>query len=47
METIEIDARGFTFNALVDGPETGPLLILLHGLAGLNGVRLIVKRKRY
>lgn len=32
MKTIEIEARGFTFEALVDGPESGPLLILLHGL---------------
>lgn len=32
MKTIEIEARGFTFEALVDGPEDGPLLILLHGL---------------
>lgn len=32
MKTIEIEARGFTFEALADGPEDGPLLILLHGL---------------
>ena len=36
METIEIEARGFTFEALVDGPEDGPLLILLHGLPRNN-----------
>ncbi len=32
MKTIEIEARGFSFSALADGPEDGPLLILLHGL---------------
>jgi len=32
METIEIKARDFTFTALADGPDDGPLLILLHGL---------------
>lgn len=32
MKTIEIEARGLTFTALADGPEEGPLLILLHGL---------------
>ncbi|MCP4749959.1 MAG: alpha/beta hydrolase [Proteobacteria bacterium] len=32
MKPIEIKARGFTFEGLVDGPENGPLLILLHGL---------------
>ena len=32
MQTIEIDARGFTFTTLADGPESGPILILLHGL---------------
>lgn len=32
VKTIEIEARGFTFTALADGPEEGPLLILLHGL---------------
>lgn len=32
MQTIEIAARGFTFSALADGPKSGPLLILLHGL---------------
>lgn len=32
MKKIEIKARGLTFEALTDGPEDGPLLILLHGL---------------
>ena len=32
MKRIQIKARGFTFDALSDGPEEGPLLILLHGL---------------
>lgn len=32
MKTSEVEARGFTFTALSDGPEDGPLLILLHGL---------------
>jgi pimeloyl-ACP methyl ester carboxylesterase len=32
METVEIDARGYTFTALTDGPSDGPLLLLLHGL---------------
>jgi pimeloyl-ACP methyl ester carboxylesterase len=32
MKTTRIEARGLTFEALVDGPEDGPLLILLHGL---------------
>lgn len=32
MKQIEIRARGLTFTALADGPEDGPLLILLHGL---------------
>ena len=32
MNRIQIKARGFTFDALSDGPEDGPLLILLHGL---------------
>jgi pimeloyl-ACP methyl ester carboxylesterase len=32
MKSIEIKARGFVFEALSDGPEDGPLLILLHGL---------------
>ena len=32
MNRIQIKARGFTFDALSDGPEEGPLLILLHGL---------------
>ncbi len=32
MKSIEIEARDFSFSALADGPEEGPLLILLHGL---------------
>jgi len=32
MNRIQIKARGFTFDALSDGPEDGPLLLLLHGL---------------
>ena len=32
MNRIQIKARGFTFDALSDGSEDGPLLILLHGL---------------
>ena len=32
MDEIEIEARGMTFLALADGPEDGPLLLLLHGL---------------
>ena len=32
MNRVQIKARGFTFDALSDGPEDGPLLILLHGL---------------
>jgi hypothetical protein len=32
LKEIEINARGMTFKALSDGPEDGPLLILLHGL---------------
>ncbi len=32
VESIEIEARGLTFTALADGPEDGPLLVLLHGL---------------
>ncbi len=32
MKEIEIEARGMTFQALADGPEDGPLLLLLHGL---------------
>ncbi len=33
MKRIQIKARGFTFDAMEDGPEDGPLLILLHGTA--------------
>jgi pimeloyl-ACP methyl ester carboxylesterase len=32
MNRIQIKARGFTFDAWADGPEEGPLLLLLHGL---------------
>lgn len=32
MEDVEIEARGLTFQALVDGPKEGPLLLLMHGL---------------
>jgi pimeloyl-ACP methyl ester carboxylesterase len=32
VKEIEITARGMTFQALADGPEDGPLLMLLHGL---------------
>ena len=32
MNRIEIKARGLTFEAWSDGPEDGPLLLLLHGL---------------
>jgi len=32
MNRIQIKARGFTFDAWSDGPEEGPLLMLLHGL---------------
>lgn len=32
MREIEIEARGMVFQALADGPEEGPLVILLHGL---------------
>ena len=32
LKEIEIEARGMTFQALADGPEDGPLLLLLHGL---------------
>jgi pimeloyl-ACP methyl ester carboxylesterase len=32
LKDIEIEARGMTFQALADGPEDGPLLLLLHGL---------------
>jgi len=33
MNRIQIKARGFTFDAIADGPEDGPLLLLLHGTA--------------
>lgn len=32
MKEIEVEARGMTFQALTDGPEDGPLVMLLHGL---------------
>ena len=32
MREIEIEVRGLIFQALADGPEEGPLVILLHGL---------------
>jgi len=32
MHDTQIAARGLTFDALVDGPDDGPLLLLLHGL---------------
>jgi pimeloyl-ACP methyl ester carboxylesterase len=32
VKEIEIEARGMTFQALADGPQDGPLLLLLHGL---------------
>ncbi len=32
MNRIQVKARGFTFDAWSDGPEEGPLLLLLHGL---------------
>ena len=32
LKDIEIEARGLTLKALADGPEQGPLLILLQGL---------------
>ena len=36
MKRIQIKARGLVFDALVDGPEDGPLLLLLHGTARSN-----------
>ncbi len=36
MNPIKIKARGFTFDAMADGPEDGPLLLLLHGTARTN-----------
>jgi pimeloyl-ACP methyl ester carboxylesterase len=32
MDEIEIEARGLRFSGWVDGPEDGPLVLLLHGL---------------
>ena len=32
MKEIEVEARGMTFQALTDGPDDGPLVMLLHGL---------------
>ena len=32
MNNIDIQVRGFAFSALSDGPDDGPLLLLLHGL---------------
>jgi pimeloyl-ACP methyl ester carboxylesterase len=32
MREIEISARGLSFSGLTDGPDGGPLVILLHGL---------------
>lgn len=32
MKEIQVEARGMTFQALTDGPDHGPLVILLHGL---------------
>lgn len=32
MRETQIDARGMSFDALIDGPDDGPLLVLLHGL---------------
>jgi pimeloyl-ACP methyl ester carboxylesterase len=32
MHEIEVDARGMTFTGLADGPDDGPLVMLLHGL---------------
>lgn len=32
LKEIEIEARGMKFQTLADGPEEGPLLLLLHGL---------------
>ena len=37
MREIEIEARGMVFQALADGPEEGPLVILLHGLPRRSG----------
>ena len=32
MQDVEIEARGMTFQALVDGPANAPLVMMLHGL---------------
>jgi hypothetical protein len=32
MEYVKIEARGFEFDALTDGPVNGELIVLLHGL---------------
>lgn len=32
MDRIKIEARGLTFDGWADGPEEGPLVLLLHGL---------------
>jgi len=32
MKEVEIEARGMTFQGLIDGPEDGALVVLLHGL---------------
>ncbi len=37
MEQIGIDARGMRFTALAAGPESGPLVLLLHGLPRNSG----------
>ena len=34
MKELEIEARGMTFQALADGPEDGPLLLVRQGRAG-------------